>query len=337
MKMNHNLARALVVAVLFGASFAAAFISAFHSPAPHGVPVAVVGPPPAVAQLRAGIDQRQPDAISVKVYSDQAAARTALLNRDVDGTLVLTAPSGSPHLLIASAAGQGSSELLTKAFTAATGSSGQRLDVTDEAPLPSRDRLGLTLFFLTISILIPSVIIGAVSSVAARSATRRAQVILLTVGAILLAVINVWIADGLIGAVPGHSWAIIGVIALFSLAISSTTAAAARFHPSGVALALLTFLFVGVPSTGGPAALTRFLPSFFRAFTGLLPPGIAVRALNRIQYFNSHNIAGSVWALAGWTALGLGVLLPATLLTSRNDGGADEMRHLSPATAQSDA
>lgn len=334
MKVNHNLAGALAVAVLFGASFAATFISAFQSPTPHRVPVAVVGPPPAVAQLRARINQQQPAAISLKVYPDETAARAALLNRDVDGALVLTTPGGSARLLVASAAGQGSGDLLSKAFTAAAASSHQRLEVRDEAPLPSHDRLGLTLFFLTISILIPSVIIGAVSSIAARSASRRAQAVLLTAGAVLLAVINVWIGDGLTGAIPGHSWVIMGVVILFSLAISSTTAALARFHPSGVALALLIFLFIGVPSTGGPAALARFLPSFFRAFTGLLPPGVAVRALNRIQYFNSHNIASSVWTLLGWVALGLGVLLPATLLTSRNQSPAPEVKHLSPAIGQ---
>jgi len=77
--------------------------TAIRDPKPHEIPVGITGPAPAVQQLTGGIGTNAPGAFSFTTYDSEAAARTALDNRDVDAVLVLGSP---PRLVVAPAAGE---------------------------------------------------------------------------------------------------------------------------------------------------------------------------------------------------------------------------------------
>lgn len=299
---------ALVLAMCLGGSF----LAAFHEPKPHGLPVAVVAPGPGVRQLQAGLSAHLPGAFRVEPYATPAAARTAVADRTVDGAFIVTADAS--QLLVASAAGMAPAQALTQAFTAVAASNRQRLQVTDMVALPAQNREGLSVFFLVLSVLLPSLLVGAASSLAGREAPVALQAAVLVAFAVAIGAATVWVADGLTGALPGHYLALAGTAALFSLAISAPTAALARITPPTAALAGLIFVIVGVPATGGPVGLAQFLPSFFQTFNPALPPSVTIPAMTNIAYFHSHAVAQDFSVIAAWALGGLLALLIASRL-----------------------
>lgn len=309
-KSEQRLVAGAVGAVIFAMCFAGSFLAAFHNPSPHRLPVAVVAPTPLVHQLAAGLDAHAPGAFRIERYPDGGAARAAVAERAVDGALL--ASSQGLQLLVTGAGGVASAQTLTQAFSALAASAGQRLKVTDVAPLPAQNREGLSVFFLTLSVLFSSVLVGAVSSFAARAAPAARRVGVLVVSAVVIGAATAWIADGATGALPGHYLALAGIAALFSLAVSAPTAALARIAPPGVALAGLTFIVVGVPATGGPVGLAQFLPAFFRFFNPALPASVTIPAMTNVVYFDGHAIGQDLWVLTAWAVGGLLALLAAS-------------------------
>ena len=91
---------------------------ALRSPQPHGIPVGVVGPPAAVAQLSAGFAAKAPGALQLTPYATEAAARAAVDGRSVDAALVLG--PGSARLIVAGAAGPAISGAITEIVGAET-------------------------------------------------------------------------------------------------------------------------------------------------------------------------------------------------------------------------
>src|SRR4051812_10488104 len=93
-----------VINVAFATVFAALALAAFHDPAPHGLPVAVVGPAAAVHHIDAAVARRAPGAFRLRRYDRVAAAEAAIRRRDVDGALLLGG-DGAIRLLVARAGG----------------------------------------------------------------------------------------------------------------------------------------------------------------------------------------------------------------------------------------
>jgi hypothetical protein len=328
-KPERRLIGAAIAIMLLAMCLAGSFLAAFHEPKPHGVNVGVVAPPPAVQQLRTGLEQHAPGAFDLASYPDAASAQAAIMNRDVEGAFVASGPQG-PQLLIASGAGLFPTQLIEKTFTALAAASGQQVHVTDVSPLPAADTVGLKNFFVVMATLIPSMALGAISSLLLVGLDGRRRLGGLLVGAILLGLGVTWVADGMTGTWPGGYWALAGIVALFSFAVSTTTAALARLSPAGVVLALLGFLVLGVPPTGGPARF--FVPSFFRVFDPWLPTPAAVTALRNVSYFDGNHIGADLWSLAIWAVVGLvGVLLTGRLAPHRH--GAHATPYDEPATA----
>ncbi|MBO0819620.1 MAG: hypothetical protein J2P26_02085 [Nocardiopsaceae bacterium] len=318
---------ALVFAFCFGWSF----LAAFHAPAPHNVPVGVVAPAPQAQQLGTMLNAHVPGGLSLHPYATPDAAREAVLHRSVEGAFV-----AGPHpvLMVASAGGNATAQFLQTAFGAAASSTGLHLRVSDLVPLPAANSEGLTLFFLLLSVLIPSLAVGIASSLAARGSKTWLQGTVLIVTAAAMGAVGMWIANGITGAVHGHFLALAGICALLSLAISASTAALARIAPPAAVLAVLAFVVVGVPATGGPVGLARFMPAFFRDLAPGLPASRALPALTNTAYFGGHQITNDLWILAIYAVADLVVLPLAGLLHRGAPGGGgkkDQVTGPSPA------
>ena len=76
-----------------------------------------------------------------------------------------------------------------------------------------------------------------------------------------------------------------------------------------IALAVITFLIVGIPVSGGPSNLGLFGPGFLRALDSALPLGVAADAVRNTLYFHGNDTAGYLWVLGGWAAAGIAALL----------------------------
>lgn len=296
------------------------FVGAFHQPSPHGVPLAVVAPPAAAAGLESAVAARAPGALSVRIYSSAAAAIGAVRDRAADGALVV-GRSGM-RLVVAGAGGFAPEQFLTSTFQSVSAAMRQPLDVSDVVPLPAADSQGLSAFFVTLTVLIPSLVAGIALALAGRRARPLVHAGWLAGFCVLTGLAAALVADPVFGALTGHFFALAGIMILFSLAVAIPTAGLARVLPPLAAVPLLLFLVIGIPASGGPAGMALFMPGFFRWFASWLPVSRALSAITGSVYFAGHGVGADLWILAAWAAAGL-VLILATASRRAAPAGAN--------------
>jgi nucleotide-binding universal stress UspA family protein len=307
----------IVTSAVFAAAFVALALSAFHAPAPHDIPVGIVAPAAVTGKVEDALGTHFQHGFELRAYPSEARAATGIDRREVDGALI--ASGGHLQLLIAQAGGTGPAQALTQAFGAIAARSGQRLTVTDVVPPLAADSDALSPFFVTLGVLVPSLAAGSASALAFRRARPAWCVAAPAAAAVVIGVISAGIADGLAGL--GNYAAIAGIVGLFSLAVSAPTAMLGRIWPPLTAAAILVFLVLGIPVSGGPANLARFGPGFLRPLDPALPLGAAASAVRNIVYFGSHDTAASFWVLAAWAIAGLAGLTLTVGLRRRAASG----------------
>ena len=296
----------------------ALLLSAFAWPAtqtrPRDVPVAVVGPPPAVEQVRTALEGAQPGAFDVTAAVDAAQARQLVLDREVSGALVLG--PGGPSVVVATQAGPAVAQLLTQVAQGATGAT---VPVEDVAPPPADDPRGAGLAAGALPLSITGAVAGAVLALRVRGPGRRAA------GAVVLALLAgptaVGVLHGWLGALGG-AWlaesAVVSLgIAAITLGVLGVAAVAGR---AGLVLAELTVIALGNPlsaAAGAPA----LLPDGWRELGQALPPGAVVAALRSVSGFDGTGAAGPLTVLVLWVTGGLLLLAVAAVRARRH--GAD--------------
>jgi nucleotide-binding universal stress UspA family protein len=290
-----------VTCAVFAATFVALALSAFHAPAPHDIPVGVVAPATVTGQVEDALDAHLPGGFQLRAYPSEASARTAIGHREVDGALI--AAGGHERLLVAQGGGTGPAQALTGAFTTLAARSGQHLAVTDMVPPLAGDSEALSPFFVILGVLVPSLAAGSASALAFRRARPAWCVLAPVAAAVAIGVIGAGIADGLSGL--GHFGVIAGIVSLFALAVAAPTAMLSRIWPPLTAAAVLVFLVLGLPVSGGPANLAPFGPGFLRPLDPALPLGVAASAVRNVVYFGGHDTTAGLWALAAWAIAGV--------------------------------
>jgi nucleotide-binding universal stress UspA family protein len=303
----------IVASAAFVAIFVALTLSAFHRPAPHGLPVGIVGSAAVARQVEHALDGAVPGAFRFRSYSSEASATTGIAQREIDGALV--ASGANLRLLVTQAGGTGPEQALSGAFTAVAARSGRQLIVSDVVLPRANDSQALSSWFVVLSVLIPSLAAGSASALAFRRAPRAWAVAAPVAAAVVSGLVAAAILDGISGL--GHYAAIAGIIALFSLAVAAPTAVLSRIRPPLVALAVLVFIVAGIPVSGGPANLASFTPGFLRVFSPVLPLGIAASTIRNVVYFGGHGTAAYIWTLAAWALAGVGGLILVTALRRR--------------------
>ena len=296
----------------------ALLLSAFAWPAtqtrPRDVPVAVVGPPPAVEQVRTALESAQPGAFDVTAAVDAAQARQLVLDREVSGALVLG--PGGPSVVVATQAGPAVAQLLTQVAQGATGAT---VPVEDVAPPPADDPRGAGLAAGALPLSITGAVAGAVLALRVRGPGRRAA------GAVVLALLAgptaVGVLHGWLGALDGDWLAESAVVSLgiaaITLGVLGVAAVAGR---AGLVLAELTVIALGNPlsaAAGAPA----LLPDGWRELGQALPPGAVVAALRSVSGFDGTGAAGPLTVLVLWVTGGLLLLAVAAVRARRH--GAD--------------
>jgi hypothetical protein len=291
--------------VAFAAAFMATALSAFHAPTPHAVPVGIVAPQPLGQQVRHALASRAPGGFDLHAYRSKGRATEAIARREVDGALV-AAPSHMT-LLIARAGGSASAQLLASTFTGLEPKTGRQLDVVDAVPPLRDDSLALSSFFTILCVLFPSLATGAATAHLFRGHRTAWRVAVPMAASVTIGFAAAAVATGVAGL--RDYLAVAGIVALFSLAISAPTAALGRIRLPLIGLAVITFLIVGIPVSGGPSNLGAFGPGFLRALDSALPLGVAADAVRNTVYFHGNDTAGHLWVLGGWAAAGIAVLL----------------------------
>jgi nucleotide-binding universal stress UspA family protein len=300
----------IVANALFAAVFVVLVLSAFHAPSPHGLPVGIVAPATMTGHVRSALSRAVPGGFDLHVYGGEAAARAAIAHDQLVGALIAT--PGRLRLLVAQAAGAAPAQALTSAAGTVAARSRLPLTVTDVVPPLPGDSMALSPFFVILGVVFPSLAAGSASALVFRRARPAWCVAAPVVVAVVIGAAAAGIADGV--ADLGHYAAIAGIVALFSLAVAAPTAALGRIRPPLVAAAVLVFVVLSLPASGGPSGLASFGPGFLRVLHPALPLGAAASAVRGAVYFDGFGTAGPLWVLAAWALAGVAAL---TLITAR--------------------
>jgi len=280
---------------------------AIKSPTPHDIPVGVV-PGSAQLQLPSG------GPFTVTTYDTESAARAAIDSRDIDGALVLG--QGGPRLIIAQAAGDTVTGVITGAFAAMFQQQGQTLQVEVVHPFASGDPHGLILFFVVLAILVSTLIAQALVGLSGRGGfgTRLLLVFLL---AVIAAPVAMGLATWIAGDYGSGFWGATALVALGSAAIGATVAGAGRLlGRPGVALAALVVVLLDLVVSGGPIG-SQLLPDAYRWLSPGMPAGQLYSAIRGALYFDGAGVVMPIWVLSAWLVGGVILLALGGLVRRR--------------------
>jgi hypothetical protein len=288
-----SLLRPVGAGLLLLFAFTALYVTAFHSPRPHGLDVGVVGS----AQRAASVQRTVGGGFDVRRYAGEREARAALLANDVHGVLT------DDRVLVAGAFGPAPTDAIAGALRRAAPAAGAHVE--DLRPLPASDSRGLSSLFTVIGTLMPSIVFGVLLSVFGRALPARVRWGAVVTYAALAGLLVAFDVDVLVGALGGHFAGVALVGGLLALAVSAAAHGLGHLGgPVGVVAAILTLLLLGLSSCGG-AVTYEFEPGFFGAVSQLLPPGAALTALRNVQYFDWAATLVPFLVLGAWAGGGL--------------------------------
>jgi hypothetical protein len=276
--------------------------------APRGLPVGLVGTGPASQQVLDGLTR---SGFDVRLYADEASARSAIEDRDLYGAFAVG--TDSLTVLEASAASPSVAQLLSTAGQrlaagrAASGVPRQAVQVRDidVVATAASDPRGLVLPSALLPMTICGVIMASVIALVLGFRPAWRQIMALVVVSATAGLGAYLIAQGFLGALPHEAVATWAALSLTVLAIAAATAGLiALIGPAGLGLGILLMIFIGNPFSGATSA-PELLPAPVGTIGQWLPPGAGVSLLRSTAYFNGHGASGHLTVLIAWIALGV--------------------------------
>jgi hypothetical protein len=275
---------------------------AIKSPAPHDIPVGLAGPAPAVQQISQAFAAKAPGAFDITTYASEADARAGIDSRAVDGALVLG--PGGPHLIVAGAAGDTVTGIITNAFSTVFQAQGQQLTVETVHPYSSGDSHGLILFFVILATLVSTLIVQALVGLR-RETGIGARFALVLVYALIAAPVAMGVATWIAGDYGSGFWTATGLVALAAAAVGAVVAGlAALLGRPGIALAGLVAVLFDLICSGGPIG-SYVLPDAYRFFAPAMPAGQLYSGIRGALYFDGAGLTQPVTVLLVWLLAGL--------------------------------
>ncbi|MEU3600487.1 ABC transporter permease [Streptomyces sp. NPDC006798] len=273
--------------------------------APRELPVAVAGPAAAAEQVTRGLEQRD-GAFDISRYEDEAAARTAIEDRDVYGAVV-AGPDGI-RLLTASAASPAVAALLREAVAAGGGGGGKRpVETVDVVPASAADPRGGALAASVLPLSTAGIVTAVLVTLLGLRGARA--VVTLVAAAAGGGVVTALVTHSWLGILTGSWWGEAAAAGLTVLAIAAASAGpAALLGRAGLAAGSVLTVLIGTPFSGAASA-PELLPEPMGALGALLPPGAGTRLIRSQAYFEGAASTGPLLILTAWAALGLTAVL----------------------------
>jgi hypothetical protein len=303
--------------------FVASFVGALHEPRLKDVAFGVVASPQPLAEQTVNrLDGLPGSPLDPRALPDEETARRQIMNRDIDGALVVDPAGTTDTLLVATGGGRTlPNALRTLTATLAEGQ-GRAVRTVDVAPSSRHDFNSLSSFYVVVGWCVGAYLCASILAISAgarpanptRAATRLGTMTLVSlVGGLGGALI----VGPILGAVPDSVWALWGLGALIVFAVGATTLALQElFGIMGVGLAILLIVIAGNPSAGG-ALPPPMLPPFWHAIGPALPPGAGTWAARSISYFDGNDMTSSLLVLSAWAVAGALVTMLAAMLRQR--------------------
>jgi hypothetical protein len=274
---------------------------------PNEVPIAVIGPEEAAAQVQDQLDQAQPDGFDVTAAADADEAEQLIEDREVyaalqiapDGVTAYTASAASPTVarLVTGIADQIAAQMGQ--------TTGQAVQVTveDLVALPADDPNGAGLAASGLPLAMGGIIIAVLIGSAVRGSGRQAAAAVLGplaigagVSAVLLYVLE---------SIEGDYLAISGAIALAAAATGWFILGLRKLlGTAGIAVGAVVVMLLGNPISGLTSA-PELLPAPWGEVGQYLTPGAGATLLRSTAYFDGAGAGTAVWVLAAWFAAGV--------------------------------
>jgi hypothetical protein len=294
--------------------------TAIKDPHPHDISVGLVGPAPALRQIESAFDSNAAGAFRFTSYGSEAEARAGLDSRAIDGALVLGLPN--PRLIVAGAAGDAITGVITAAFTNVFKAQGSTVDVEVVHPFAAGDAHGLILFFVVVAVMVATLVSQALLLARAAGARFGARLIVVLAFGVLGGVTAMGTADWIAGDFGGGFWSAVGVAMLASLAVGAVVAGLVRvFGTPGIGVAGLGVVLLGLVTSGGPVG-SQLLPDFYRWLAPWMPAAPLYSGLRGALYFNGAGLDGPILVLSGWLVAGLVLMGLGELVSGRRRSGA---------------
>ncbi|RRS00078.1 ABC transporter permease [Glycomyces terrestris] len=293
---------------------------------PHEVPIAVVGPDEAAAQVQDQLDEAEPGGFDVTAAADADEARALIEDREVyaalqiapDGVTAYTATAASPTVarLVTGIADQIAAQMGQAA--------GQPVEVTvdDVVALPADDPNGAGLAASALPMAMGGIIIAALIGLSVRGTGRQVAAAVLAppavgagVAAILLYVLE---------SIDGDFWPVAGALTLTMAASSWTILGLLKLlGRAGLALGAVIVMLVGNPLSGMTAA-PELLPAPWGAFGQFLTPGAGGTLVRSVAYFDGAGSNAVLLTLAAWLAAGAVLFTVGAVVAKARAVGAEE-------------
>jgi len=273
---------------------------------PHNLPLAVVGPPAAVAGFTQGVAAAQPGGFSFTTYQTSTAAQQAVTGRLAYGAVVFSQTGVT--LYTASAASPSVAALLAQAIPHAITSRTPTttVTVTDLAPNPVHDPHGVVPTTGLIPLVITSIVIGVIFTLLIKDA--RIRIVGVVVFAVLAGLGATTVMQSILGGLNGSWFGNAAFIALLVLAVTAPTAGlGAVLGLPGIGVAAAIIFFFGYPFSGATSA-PELLPTPWGAIGQFVPPGAGSVGLRAVAFFNGARVAMPLTVLAVWALVGLVLL-----------------------------
>jgi len=286
------------------------YLVAMHAPAPNNMPVAVAGQTQQAEQFAAALEASDPSAVDVRIVATDEEARQLLLDREVSGVVSLHATDPNATVYTASAAGAAQVSTVTGLLAPQVLAQGGDLTVEDLAPLPAHDPAGLAAMFMATALMLAGYMPLSITLSNSPELLRFRRVVPLLAGWSALIAALVWLVAGpILGAVEGHTAAILGISWLAVFAVGSVQLLLTRiFGPLAVLVGMLFVMVLGVPASNmGMSVFT--MPSIYATLHSFLPTAATGEALRSVLYFGGDGLGSHLLVLA----LGAAIALLATL------------------------
>ncbi|WP_225635724.1 DUF3533 domain-containing protein [Streptomyces solaniscabiei] len=299
--------------------FIASYVGALHDPKPKDVPFGVVAPRGAAEQTVARVDRLPGSPLDPRTAADAASARQQILDREIDGALIVDPEGGTDTLLVASGGGTVLATALEGIVGKLEAAERRSVRTVDVAPASPQDFDGLSSFYLVVGWCVGGYLCASILAIStgARPANPRRAAIRLIVMALVAIVGGLGgavIVGPILGALPGSVVDLWGLGALITFAVGAATLALqGLFGIVGIGLAILLVVIAGNPSAGGAFPLPM-LPPFWKAIGPALPPGAGTWAARSVAYFKGNDQTLSLLVLWSWAVAGTVITLLAAAL-----------------------
>ncbi|ARF59602.1 hypothetical protein B1H19_21200 [Streptomyces gilvosporeus] len=354
--MRHVLTH-LITPLLMCVGMGLAYLGAFADPAPHHLPVAIVGSGQSAQLLAQSINDKAGGDLEVRTVGDRSAAVEQLRHQDIFGAYVIKAtgdaggatgggasggvPGGTsggraggvrasgPELLVATAGSDTSASVVQKIFTPIAAQHGFPLKVTDVAPTADDDPTGQGIFFLLVAISIGSYASVAVIGGAGAVLPLRLRAALAVGTSFVVSAIGAAFAGPVFHLVDHGLWGVWGMAWLYSAGILLVGTGLHTFLKRWTTLGVMAlFVMLNFTSSGG-IFRPEMQNGFFAALHSFWNGAGFVEGTRSHVYFDGYGLAGHVWTLAVWLVVGALVVGVAGL--------AERKRRTAEATAAANA